>query len=183
MGVVIRFSLYLQRHVVSYLFLCFFVIWLIVILSQTVKLAKILYLVGVGIESIFIPLLLSILPYFSFIFLITVFISIFLTISKLCGDQELVAVLSYGFGFSRLLKSLFLFLVISLVVFVFSSFYLESWGREKIKSFLYMKAKTKLDSTIKNNIKEGVVNENLLGFMFFARKIEQDKRIFHSVII
>ena len=179
----IRFSLYTQKHAFAYLCICFFIIWLIVIVSQTVKISKILSYTGLGIENIFIPLSLSVLPYFSFIFSITVLISISLTIVKLCSDQEFITYLSCGCSFLRILNIFFVFIFFSISIFIVSSFYIESWGRGKIKSFLQIRTKVKLDNMLNSSIHPRVVNKFFPGYTFYANKINQDKKIYFSVSI
>jgi lipopolysaccharide export system permease protein len=179
----IRFSLYTQKYAFAYLCICFFIIWLIVIVSQTVKISKILSYTGLGIENIFTPLSLSILPYFSFIFSIAVLISISLTVVKLCSDQEFITFLSCGCSFFKFLNIFFVFIVFSISIFVVSSFYIESWGREKIKSFLQIRTKTKLDTMLKSSIHPRVVNKFFPGYTFYTDKINQDKMMYYSVSI
>ena len=64
-----------------------------------------------------------------------------------------------------------------------SSVYFESWGRRETLKFYHRKAQTELDNMIKYRMKEGVFQDDFLGYVLYAEKISADRTHFENVML
>ncbi len=125
----------------------------------------------------------SLIPYFSLLFMLAFFTAIYLSIERLCQDNELSSAMALGYSFSDLLRSLLPLVTIGAIIFSLASFYLEPWGRHNLKTFLYDQAEASIDAAISTRLRPGVLSESMLGFVFYAHNYAEAEQAYKDVFI
>ncbi|MBC7533003.1 MAG: LptF/LptG family permease [Oligoflexus sp.] len=155
----------------------------VIVISQLVRLSEILVTFGLSVENLFLPFLFILMPFVSIIVPIALLFAVLLGFSRLSADGEYSAMMAAGYSLKRAMIPVLFVATAAYAIAVMSSVYFESWGRRETLKFYHRKAQTELDNMIKYRMKEGVFQDDFLGYVLYAEKISSDRSHLENVML
>ncbi len=155
----------------------------VIVISQLVRLSEILVTFGLSLENIFLPFLFILMPFVSIITPIALLFAVLLGFSRLSADGEYSAMVAAGYSLKRAMIPVLFVATAAYAIAVMSSVYFEAWGRREALKFYHRKAQTELDNMIKYRMKEGVFQDDFLGYVLYAEKISPDRTHLENVML
>ena len=155
----------------------------VIVISQLVQLSEILVTFGLSLENVFLPFLFIMMPFASMIIPIALLFAVLLGFSRLSADGEYSAMLAAGYSLRRAMVPVLSIALAAYAIAVMSSVYFEAWGRREALKFYHRKAQTELDNMIKYRMKEGVFQDDFLGYVLYAEKISPDRSHLENVML
>lgn len=155
----------------------------VIVISQLVRLSDILVTFGLSLENVFLPFLFILMPFISIIVPIALLFAVLLGFSRLSADGEYSAMMAAGYSLKRAMIPVLFIATGAYAVSVMSSVYFEAWSRRETLKFYHRKAQTELDNMIKYRMKEGVFQDDFLGYVLYAEKISADRTHFENVML
>ncbi|MES2744481.1 MAG: LptF/LptG family permease [Bdellovibrionota bacterium] len=155
----------------------------VIVISQLVRLSEILVTFGLSLENVFLPFLFILMPFVSIIVPIALLFAVLLGFSRLSADGEYSAMVAAGYSLKRAMIPVIFVATAAYAIAVMSSVYFESWGRRETLKFYHRKAQTELDNMIKYRMKEGVFQDDFLGYVLYAEKISADRTHMENVML
>ena len=159
------------------------IICAIIIISQLVRLSKMIVSFGVTIENIVLPFLYILLPFLSLTIPMAFLAGVILTFSRLSADGEFTAMQASGYSLRKAAIPVLLIASMAYGVSSTCGLYLEAWGRRELVAFLYRKTQTQLDNLLKFKMQAGVFVDDFLGYVLYAEKISPDRSEFENVLL
>ncbi len=161
----------------------FCVLSAIIVISQLVRLSEILVTFGLSLENVFLPFLFILMPFVSIIVPIALLFAVLLGFSRLSADGEYAAMMAAGYSLKRAMVPVLFVATGAYAIAVASSVYAEAWGHRETLKFYHRKAQTELDNMIRYRMKEGVFQDDFLGYVLYAEKISPDRSHFENVML
>lgn len=155
----------------------------VVVISQLTNLSGILVTFGLSVENVLLPFLFILMPFLSMIIPIALLFAVLLGFSRLSADGEYSAMMAAGYSLKRAMIPVLFVAAAAYAMAVMSSVYFESWGRREALNFFHRKAQTELDNMIKYRLKEGVFQDDFLGYVLYAEKISSDRTHLENVML
>lgn len=155
----------------------------VIVISQLVGLSQILVTFGLSLENVFLPFLFILMPFVSIIVPIALLFAVLLGFSRLSADGEYSAMMAAGYSLKRAMVPVLFVATAAYGIAVVSSVYFESWGKREGLKFYHRKAQTELDNMIKYRMKEGVFQDDFLGYVLYAEKISSDRSHLENVML
>ncbi len=133
----------------------------------------------VGVFTVLIMLVYS-TPYFlTYVIPMSVMIAVLLTLLRLSGDNEIVALKSGGMSIYQLLPPVMLFCMLGCLLTLFMTVYGMAWGRLSFKELTYKI----VSSNLEIGLKDRTFNDSFEDVVLYINKIDPDTKELQDIFI
>lgn len=182
-SVIIIISKYLIKELISRIILILVSLYIILLVSQIIRISSIISSFGFSLSNFVQPLFYISVMYLSTLIPVAFFLGTLITILKLNETDELTAIIASGRSLLNFSKP-FLFVSIGFfLICLICSNYFESWGKEKLLSFIEKKALGKIESILQQKMQEKVFTEIFKDYYLYAEEISSDKSKYKNVVL
>lgn len=173
----------LQRHmfgeIVRTFTLCVAFLLALILLGRGVQMRELMVGLSLGIGEFLLVLMFMSPMFLLMVVPLSCMLSVFLTVLRMSGDRELIALRAGGVGVRQLLPAPMCFALLCCALTVFISLYGISWGSDNFRATVLHMAREKAQV----NLQPGIFNRDISGMSMFARKIDPQTKEMSQVIV
>ncbi|RYZ87244.1 MAG: LptF/LptG family permease, partial [Proteobacteria bacterium] len=182
-GSVITLFFYFFFEIFPQFITVFCVLSSIIVITQLPSISNLLVTVGVTIENVLLPVLFLLVPVISYIIPIALLFAVLLGFSRLSSDGEYSAMTAAGYSLRRAMVPVLIIATGAYALAIATSVYFEPWARREAVRFTHEKVETQLDNMLKYKMKQGVFQDDFLGYVLYAEKISPDHTQLENVMM
>ncbi|MBC7661376.1 MAG: LptF/LptG family permease [Chitinophagaceae bacterium] len=155
----------------------------VIVVTQLVRISEVLVTFGLSFENLFLPFLFILMPLISYIVPIALLFAVLLGFSRLSSDGEYSAMTASGYSLKRAMLPIFFIATACYALSLATSVYFEPWANRERVTFYHRKVETQLDNMLKYQMKQGVFQDDFLGYVLYAEKISPDHTHLENVMM
>ena len=173
---------YIAKEILTQFATTFVVINTVVFISQLLRLAEMLFQLGISIENILLPVLFEVVSTAAVTIPTALLFATMLAIGRLNRSGELAALLAAGYSLFGVLRSVLLIATPFYVLTLIAALYLDPWGRQELLTFSQHKAYEKV-ANIRHQLRAGVFSHTIPGYILHVQRVSNDGKQYTAVLL